>query len=588
MTHLAESFMQRYKSFPVQHIAVGKPTKIICGFAVIFGVLIVYLLGSNARLDDWQYKPVHEEPLAAFMIAPQMAAYSEIGFAVGGAKDINNFRKNIENNYLPLPTDMTYEGLFYCYYFDMGEKEDCQELFCPSYSYAITRDPFSQKEEYYLAVGLHSGIKEQDFQRKKLNLVIVLDISDSMNAPFNTYYYDQFGNRIEVEPEDFAKTKIEIATASVVNLLDHLTDEDRLGIVLFNDTGYLAKPLRNVGTTDMGAIRRHILEINASGGTYMAAGMEIATELYNEVSLDSAEYENRIIFLTDCMPNIGEISEEGLLDMTQRNAENKVYTTFIGIGVDFNTELVEYILKIRGANYYSVHSSREFKERMDDEFDYMVTPLVFDLEFTLEAEGYDIEKVYGSPEADEATGELMKVSTLFPSRKVEGETRGGLILLKLKKKSSDGKLNLKVVYRDRNGVMRVSEKSVELEEKDADFFGNNGIRKGILLVRYANLMRNWVTDEGKSYLEGISVEPSVTAEEGIVICVVELGEWERQSVPLLVSEGYRALFVEFREYFEKEMGEIGDETLRQELEILDQLMNYGYGMVYRNCTYTTV
>ncbi len=101
-------------------------------------------------------------------------------------------------------------------------------------------------------------------------------------------------------------------------------------------------------------------------------------------------------------------------------------------------------------------------------------------------------------------------------------------------------------------------------------------------------MRNWATDEGKSYLEGISVEPSVTAEEGIVICVVELGEWERQSVPLLVSEGYRALFVEFREYFEKEMGEIGDETLRQELEILDQLMNYGYGMVYRNCTYTTV
>ena len=58
--------------------------------------------------------------------------------------------------------------------------------------------------------------------------------------------------------------------------------------------------------------------------------------------------------------------------MTRRNAENHIYTTFIGIGVDFNTELVEGITKIRGANYYSVHSAEQFRERMDEEFEYMV------------------------------------------------------------------------------------------------------------------------------------------------------------------------------------------------------------------------
>jgi hypothetical protein len=35
-----------------------------------------------------------------------------IGLSTGGAKDITNFRENINNHYLPLPTDVSYEGLF--------------------------------------------------------------------------------------------------------------------------------------------------------------------------------------------------------------------------------------------------------------------------------------------------------------------------------------------------------------------------------------------------------------------------------------------------------------------------------------------
>ncbi len=562
-----------------------KTGKVICGLAVISVILLVYVfVPGGGKIDDWQYEPEPEEEAAPSGQALYMTASSEsIGLAAGGAKDINNLRENIENDYLPLSTDITYEGLFYCYYFDTGEKEECRELFCPSYGYAITRDPFSQKEEYYMAVGLNSGIKQSDFERKKLNLVIVLDISGSMSSPFNEYYYDRYGNVVEIDHEDAGKSKMEIAAHSVVGLLDHLTGDDRLGIVLFNNEGYLAKPLRSVGETDMEAIMNHILEIAADGGTQMSAGMDIASGLFDEfVNADQDEYENRIIFLTDAMPNIGETSKEGLLGMTERNAENNVYTTFIGIGVDFNTELVEYILKIRGANYYSVHSSKQFNERMDEEFEYMVTPLVFDLELRLDAEGYEIEKVFGSPEADEATGELMKVSTLFPSKKEEEQTKGGLILLKLKRTSPDTMLKLKVRYEDRSGVVSVSEKLVVLEEREADFFENNGIRKGILLVRYTNLIKNWINDERESILEGSPVEPSVNAEDGIVICERELGEWERQSVPLHVSEDYRKLFETFRGYFVQEMEEIGDETLEQELEILDKLINYGHGTIFHH------
>lgn len=553
-------------------------------------IAALFILGSLTDssvkvggIDDWQYEEesgVISRLFGAFS-SPMMSfsgasAPESLGFSTGGAKDINNLRRNIENNYLPLPTDITYEGLFYDYYFDMG-KEECQELFCPSYSYALTRDPFSGKEEHYMAVGLNSGIKASDFERKKLNLVIVLDISGSMSSTFSSYYYDKFGKRVEIEEaDDSEKSKMKIAAEAVVELLDHLNDDDRFGMVLFESQAHLAKPLRLVGETDMQVIKDHILEINPRGGTRMSAGMQMGTELFEGLlGADQTKYENRIIFLTDAMPNLGETSESGLLGMTKKNAESNIHTTFIGIGVDFNTELVENITKIRGANYYSVHSSKQFKERMDEGFDFMVTPLVFNLKLKLEAQGFEIEKVFGSPEANEATGELMKVNTLFPSKTTEEGTKGGLVLLKLKKVSDDTSLKLKVSYEDRKGNLRGSERVVVLEKKEPEFFENNGIRKGVLLTRYASLIKNWINDERSSLSTGRPIEPCMNREMGIVLpCPVELGRWERQSASLTVSDNYRSLFNEFAAYFEKEMDSIGDETLNQELDILNKLGNY--------------
>jgi len=145
------------------------------------------------------------------------------------------------------------------------------------------------------------------------------------------------------------KTKMRVATESVAALIGHLEDDDRFGVVLFESGAHLAKPLNRVGDTDMGAIKDHILEIYPRGGTQMSAGMKMGTGLFDKyVNADPVEYENRIIFLTDAMPNIGETSESGLWGMTKENSENRIYSTFIGIGVDFNTKLVEHITKIKG------------------------------------------------------------------------------------------------------------------------------------------------------------------------------------------------------------------------------------------------
>lgn len=516
----------------------------------------------------------------AMEAAPAMAAAPSpsIGFSVGGAKDINNFRENIMQGYLPLPSDVTHEGLFYDYYFDTGQAKECKKLFCPSYSYAVSKDPISGEPQHYLSVGLNSGL--QDFQRKKLNSVVVLDFSGSMGSPFDQYYYDRFGNRVEQKEDESGKTKMQIADESVIGLLDHLKPEDRFGLVIFSDNAYLVDPLTQVGDKDLERLKSRILKIKETDGTNMEAGMEEGTALFDRfLQANKSEYENRIIFLTDAMPNLGETGDLGLFRMLEDNADHGIYTTFIGVGVDFNTELVEKITKIKGANYYSVHSADEFKKRMDDEFDYMVTPLVFDLRLNLDAPGYRIEKVYGSPEADQATGELMKVNTLFPSPAVAGQVKGGIILVKLQKLSPDGRMKLKVSYEDRNGMQDADEADVVMLETKPDFYQDNGIRKAVLLSRYADLLKNWMIDERSAEATGRMIMPSVTLAHGILI-PVELGEWERQSMPLQVSEPYRQIFQEYAKYFQGEMQAIGDQDLQQEQLILMNLSCFDRAIRY--------
>ncbi|OPY50171.1 MAG: von Willebrand factor type A domain protein [Methanosaeta sp. PtaU1.Bin112] len=528
--------------------------------------------GSGGMLS----KAISSAPQMAYAAAPAMAAAPSpsIGFSAGGAKDINNFRENILQDYLPLPSDVTYEGLFYDYYFYTGEAKECKKLFCPSYSYAVSKDPFSMQPQYYLSVGLNSGMT--DFQRKKLNLVVVLDFSGSMGSPFDEYYYDRFGNKVEQKDDDSttSKTKMEIADESVVALLDHLKPDDRFGMVIFSDDAFLVDPLTSVADKNLDRLKSQILQIRETYGTNMEAGMEKGTTLFDRfLQADKSEYENRIIFLTDAMPNIGETGDLGLYRMLEDNADQGIYTTFIGIGVDFNTELIESISKIKGSNYYSVHSAKEFRTRMDDEFDFMVTPLVFDLRLKLDSPGYEIEKVYGSPEADQATGELMKVNTLFPSKAEEGQVKGGVILVKLKKLSNQGSMRLSVSYEDRNGVKDSDEAEVMMSGQEADFYQNSGIRKAVLLSRYADLLKNWIIDERTAADKGWKIVPSVTLTNGIVI-PIELGEWERQSMPLTVSEPYPQLFGQFADYFASESQAIGDNTLDQEEKILKKLQDY--------------
>ncbi len=508
-----------------------------------------------------------------------MSSSSYIGYSTGGAKDIANFRENIKNGYFPISTDVTYNGLFYDYMFDTGvddsKRTGNEGLFFPSYSTAVSNDPVSQKPEYYMTVGLNSNIKEEDFQRKKLNLLVLLDISGSMGSPFYSYYYD---NPVENEKYD-RRSKMNLANEAVCTLIDQLNEDDKFGLVTFDDSASVFQKIKQVSKLDISNLKNKIKKIADNGGTNFSSGYVQATSEFSKFIKDSKdEYENRIIVVTDAMPNYGMTGSNDLMTMVKNNATTGIYTTFIGVGVDFNTKLIEEITDVKGANYYSVHNSKEFEERMGEGFEYMVTPLVFDLSLDVDSEDFEVTAIYGSDTANAKTGNIMNVNTLFPSKSEGGEVKGGIVLVKLKAKdaSKQGNLQVKVSYQDRNGKDHKNAQTVTFRDTNEEYYENTGIRKGILLTRYVNAMKNWILYERSEHREKRFYITPVT---GICDCiilppevVVILGEHERTSVKLSVSDEYKEIFRNLKSYIEAENKEIKDDTLKQEIEIIDLLL----------------
>ena len=97
--------------------------------------------------------------------------------------------------------------------------------------------------------------------------------------------------------------------------------------------------------------------------------------------------------------------------------------------------------------------------------------------------------------------------------------------------------------------------------------GTPAVRKGILLARYATLLRDWLTVARASLGATTAPEPTPPGRPR----VHQLGQWERQSQKLLVSPEQRARFATFRAFFQQEMPRCDDASLARELPVLDTL-----------------
>jgi Ca-activated chloride channel homolog len=385
------------------------------------------------------------------------------------------------------------------------------------------------------------------------------------------YFRDQDQNT-----QHETRSKLFITLEVVKKVLDHLKPYDRLAIVAFDNSTSIIQTMKRFNEINIENLKIRLASIYPAGGTNMDDALKCSGCLMQATgSITNREYDNRILFLTDAQPNRDDSSQKNFCTHIEQLAQQRIFTTFIGIGIDLNTQLIDAITKQRGANYFSVDDSEKFIQLLDKDFDLIITPLVFDVKLKFNSDIFEIENVFGSPEwTDTKHVELIKINTLFPSRTDDGNRiRGGIVLVKLKAKAtfqklSDSSINLCMSYEDRLGSIYEEKQSIIIHKRNESNYANLGIRKAILLVNYINVLKKWVNHERKSSFEtqhglvGLN-EPNTLHHNG----------WERRSMKLNVSQQSRNHLEKFLAYFELEMMILSDEGLHRERNLLRKLID---------------
>lgn len=151
------------------------------------------------------------------------------------------------------------------------------------------------------------------------------------------------------------------------------------------------------------------------------------------------------------------------------------------------------------------------------------------------------------------------------------------MLLKLIRDSGNPEMTLRVTYETREGEKKAVIRKLTFQNRKPEYFENLGIRKAVLLSRYADLMKNWIIYERDKLGYPISpVSLEAASKPGIEPFVTwpGLNQWERMSVELRVSKFYEEKIEKFIEHFHYEMKVLNDENLGQELEIMEELLRH--------------
>ncbi len=316
-----------------------------------------------------------------------------IGLKPGGAQDVGYFRLLVKNGEVPTPDLFPIEGFL---------NEHDTHLPAPDYDMFATLHGFlglfydPQVEEPLIAmqIGLNSGVSPAEIEAKSFNLVVVVDESDSMAAD----------------------GKIAMVRSGLMLLLDEMDENDQLAIVTYSNDAEIHMGFKPTSDDFKPYISDKIDAIGTHGSTNLYAGMVMGYELaenHKEAhAADDALY--RVMLLSDGVVTAGINSTATIVAKSAEYNQKGIGITTIGVGSDFNQELMYELANQGGGNFYFIQDAAKLMDVFIHEIEYLMTPVAENLKisFTL-PQGFEVEEIYGYDwSVDAVTGE---VKLLAPS-----------------------------------------------------------------------------------------------------------------------------------------------------------------------------
>lgn len=264
-------------------------------------------------------------PLSTFSIDVDAASYS-------------NVRRFIENGQRPPQDAVRIEEMIN--YFDYDYKQPGDEHPFRIHT-EISTAPWNEKHKL-----VHVGLQGREIPTENLppsNLVFLLDVSGSMNAP----------------------NKLPLLKSSFKLLVDQLREDDHVAIVVY--AGAAGVVLQPTAGSDKKTILDALDRLEAGGSTAGGAGIRLAYEIAKKNF--RKEGNNRVILATDGDFNIGESSNAAMERLIEAKRNEGVFLTVLGFGMgNYKDSKMETLADRGNGNYAYIDNLSEARKVLVNEF----------------------------------------------------------------------------------------------------------------------------------------------------------------------------------------------------------------------------
>ncbi len=221
------------------------------------------------------------------------------------------------------------------------------------------------------------GRRPERGHRTPMNLAMVLDRSGSMQG-----------------------AKIEKARQAACVAVDQLADDDTFSLVTFdNETDVLLPPERVGGSRQREALKERIDRIRPGGGTAIYDGVNLGAKQLRRF-LDR-ERVNRIVLLSDGLANVGPSRPSDLARLGSELRREGMSVTTIGLGDDYNEDLMAALAEASNANYYYVRDAEKLPGIFAEELGAARSVIARGVTIRITVpEGVRLREIIGRPEID--------------------------------------------------------------------------------------------------------------------------------------------------------------------------------------------
>ncbi|MEO1518426.1 MAG: von Willebrand factor type A domain-containing protein [Bacteroidota bacterium] len=292
-------------------------------------------------IQENRFYTTKEDPLSTFSIDVDAASYS-------------NTRRFLNNGELPPKDAVRIEEMINYFNYDYPQPEGPHP-----FGLHTEMGPCPWNPDHQL---FHIGMQAKRVETKDLpasNLVFLLDVSGSMNAP----------------------NKLPLLKTSLRLLTDQLRPEDQVAIVVYAGAAGLVLPSTSGSAKQ--TIKEALDKLSAGGSTAGGAGIQLAYQVARKHFIQNGN--NRIILATDGDFNVGASSDSDMIWLIEKERESGIFLSVLGFGMgNYKDSKMQKLADHGNGNHAYIDQVSEAKKVLISEFGGTLFTVAKDVKLQLE------------------------------------------------------------------------------------------------------------------------------------------------------------------------------------------------------------